>query len=191
MADLRDSNVADADALIDDGDAAGDFILAPDSSVGKSPDISAKMSAVIYDRPHVDFVLPSGDTVFIYSKSEGQLRNIDIALQEWLDTERMGEKKIVKLWRFWRGRRRRVHSALTRIQRAKFAFFSAIFEDNYNPEKHQRLTAAQFLQMPLDLQTQIMTAHREANDPTDLLAAILGRDIAGDGKKKQMPRRDG
>lgn len=170
-----------------------DFILMPSGGSGPMAhnDIDAKMSAVVYDRPHAEFVLPSGNVVYVYSKSEGQLRYIDQALQEWLDAERNGERRILKRWRFLRWRRKRVNKALTEIQRAKFAFFCAVFADPYNVEKHQELTVGEFLQMPLDLQTAIMTAHRNANDPTDLLSAILGRDVAGDGKKKQTQQPGG
>jgi len=170
-----------------------DFILMPSGGSGGSGptahnDIEAKMSAVVYDRPHAEFVLPSGNVVYVYSKSEGQLRHIDIALQEWLDAERNGERRTLKRWRFLRWRRKRVNKALTEIQRAKYAFFCAVFADPYNVEKHQELTVGEFLQMPLDLQTAIMTAHRNANDPTDLLGAILGRHVGGDEKKKtQQP----
>jgi len=176
------SNVPNATPTIED-----DFILSPSVAQGGGADVEAKMSAVVYDRPHAEFVLPSGKTLYIYSKSEGQLRHIDIALQDWLDSERQGERKILKRWRFWRKRRARVHKALTDIQRAKYAFFCAVFEDAYNGEKHQDLTVDEFMQVPLDMQTAIMAAHRNANDPTDLLAAILGRDVSGDGKKKQTP----
>lgn len=168
-----------------------DFVLSPSGSNGAGGDIEAKMAAVVYDRPHAEFELPNGKTVCVYSKSEGQLRHIDIALQDWLDAERQGERKILKRWRFWRRRRARVHKALTDIQRAKFAFFCAVFEDAYNIEKHQELTVEEFLQIPLGMQTAIMQAHRAANDPSDLLAAILGHEIVGDGKKKQMPPPDG
>jgi len=146
------------------------------------------MSAVVYDRPHGEFLLPSGKTVYVYSKSEGQLRHIDIALQEWLDAERNGERRILKRWRFLRWRRKRVNKALTEIQRAKYAFFCAVFADPYNVEKHQELSVDEFLQMPIGLQTVIMHEHRKANDPTDLLTAILGRHVGGDEKKKtQQP----
>lgn len=166
-----------------------DFILSPQTT-GVNNDIDAKMSAVVYDRPHNEFELPSGKVLYIYSKPEGQLRAIDLALQAWLDAEREGERKITKSWWFWRRRRLRVHNFMTRMQAAKYAFFCAVFEDPYNPEKHQEITPDEFEAMPLDLQTAIMASHRAANDPTDLLGAILGRDVQ-EGKKKQMPQLDG
>lgn len=191
---MGETQVLDAPNVERPIDDAGfdDFVLSPTASNGNGGgNVEAKMSAVVYDRAHAEFVTPSGDLLYIFSKSEGQLRHIDIALQEWLDAERHGERKIVRIWRFWRWRRKRVFKALTDIQRAKYAFFCAVFADPYNVEKHQELTVAEFLKTPIDLQTAIMAAHREANDPTDLLAAILGREIVGDGKKKQTQRPGG
>lgn len=168
-----------------------DFILSPQGNTGgKASDVEVKMSAVVYDRPHDEFKLPSGKVLYIYSKPEGQLREIDIAFQNWMDAERQGEKTLTKKWRFWNGRKVKVTDTLTEIQYAKFLFFRAVFEDTYNPAKHQELTADEFMSMPLDLQTAIMASHRAANDPTDLLSAILGRDVS-EGKKKLMPQHNG
>lgn len=182
MAGNEISDAPNVDTVTDD------FILSPQGNTGAAAsNVEAKMSAVVYDRPHTQFELPTGRVLYIYSKPEGQLREIDVALQTWLDAERQGERKINKRWRFWRRRRLGVHKALTDIQAAKFAFFCAVFADPYNIEKHQELTPDEFMALPLDMQSAMMAAHREANDPTDLLSAILGRDI-GEGKKKVMPK---
>lgn len=168
-----------------------DFILSPQGNTnGAASHIEAKMSAVVYDRPHDEFTLLGGKVLYIYSKPEGQLREIDMALQEWLDAERRGDKRINKRWRFWRRRRLKVHRTLTDIQAAKYAFFCAVFADPYNPDKHQEIGRDEFMAMPLDMQTAIMAAHREANDATDLLSAILGRDV-GNGKKKMIQPPNG
>ena len=167
-----------------------DLVLSPRVDAPSDAHVEKKMAAVVYDRSHAEFEMPSGRTLYIYGKSEGQLREIDLAFHEWLDVERKSERKIKKRWRFWRVRRARALAALTDIQQAKYAFFCRVFEDLYNEHKHQELTADEFLQMPLDLQTAILSAHREANDPTDLLGAILGQDLA-DSKKKLTPPRDG
>lgn len=168
----------------------GDLILTPTTGGdGGAAGVEQKMSAVVYDRSHAEFELPNGRTVYIYSKSEGQLRQIDLAFHEWLDAERKGERRLSKTWHIWRFRRARAYSALTDIQQAKYVFFCRVFEDQYNDDKHQVLAADEFLTMPLDLQTAIMAAHRDANDPADLLGAILGQDLTG--KKKATPPPDG
>ena len=68
---------------------------------------------------------------------------------------------------------------------------AAVFEDRHNTDKHQDLTADEFLAMPIDLQTAIFDAHRKANDPTDILAALLGADAVKKNNVTQQARPSG
>ena len=143
-----------------------------------------KERAILYGRSHAEFTLPTGKVLRIFSKSEGALERVDAAFREWFDLKVTDEGEKRRKWRHWGLRRRRLERTLTAVHAAKFRLFALIFEDLYDPEKHQELTAEDFLSMPQALQADIWTTYREAQNAGDLIAAMFP-DV-DDAKKKAI-----
>jgi len=132
-----------------------------------------KESAILSDRPLAEFTLPNGKVLKIFAKSEGQMILVDMAFQAYLDTLVVIEKRARKRWWRFGSRQRRIKRWLTRSQLAKAELFRAIFEDQYNEEMHQEFTATDFMSSTMDMQQAIISAYRDANDPSDLIDAMF------------------
>jgi hypothetical protein len=142
---------------------------------GPKLDLAAFEAAVVFNRPHATFALPSGREVHIYSKSEGQLRLISRAVFEWVQAEAKNENRYRAATRRWRWRaRKKVDESLNAVELAKFAMFARIFEDSYITECHQALTVAEFWSMTPELIEAILRAHRAANDTEGAMLALFG-----------------
>ena len=160
-----------------------------------------KERAILYGTPHATFELPTmickecgepapqdgkkctakkcDSEVFvpkalhIYSKSEGANERVDQAFREGYDTKQAELQKESRTWRHWGLRRRRVSQGLSATATAKFRLFGLIFEDLHDPDKHQELTAADFLSMTQAMQADIWRAFREAQNAMDLISAMF------------------
>ena len=158
-----------------------DLILKPQGA-GR---LEHKEAAIIHGQAHATFTLTSGKELAVFSKSEGMLHEVDKALQEWLDAAQYAERRLKKKWWHMGRRRARVNMEMTRAQEAKYNYFRTLFQEPYIPEQDQELSPEDFMAMPLDLQTAIAAAYREANNVDDLLAAIWGKPITA--KKNTSP----
>lgn len=145
-------------------------------------------TAVIFNAPHAAITLDSGRALKIYSKSEGQLRRIDVALADWMRTDGTGLSQLARYerrgwwapWRRWGWFVRwRTSRALQKSQTAKFRYYLELFNEPYMPEMAQDFGADEFLTMTLPLQAELLAAHKVAND-----VAVLGEIIFG---KKKAP----
>ena len=167
-------------------EGAEDILLAPDGMTeGPEARLRHKEFCIVSDRPLASFTLPAGKTLHVWAQSEGQLERIDEAFQAWMDARFRASRSLGRRWRRWKRRRDRVETELTYVQSLKYEYFRRLFEEPYIKERHQDLTAEEFLSMPTDLEVAICDTHRRANDVSDLLRAILGPDVF-DAKKKTL-----
>ena len=174
---------------IEDVDAEREVWMPPNApkaeqSQAENPLIE-KEALLLSGEPMATFEIPSGRTLRIYPKSDGQMRRINFAFVDWMDAEGRADRQIEKRrWlRFWW--RYKVSTSLLDAQTKKTRFFQAIFEDAHVPDRHDDLPAEEFLTIPLDQQAAIYAAYKKANDGTALLRAILGDEVF-DAKKKHL-----
>lgn len=136
-----------------------------------------KENKLIAGESMATFTLASGEEVKVYPKSEGQMRPINQALQEWWDAEAKADRVATRKWGWWFWRRYSVASSLLQAQNAKLNFFQLIFADAFDRKKHQELSEADFMAMSETTQAAIYLAFKRANDGSTLVRAMLGDKI--------------
>jgi len=166
MADTETSLAFTPDMPGVTGGSNGPAVVAPKAALE---------AAIVFNRPHAEFTLPGGRVIYVYSKSEGQLRLIDRAIFEWIAAENKAETRLnatKSRWQFWR--RGKVDAALSDAQAAKYALFCRVLEENHIPECDQDLSADEFLTFTPELETAIFEAYRAANDIEAIVNALFG-----------------
>lgn len=170
----------DVDEMEKDEDPIGAWM--PPNKTSSSTDESSpeelalieKENKLIANEPIAEFVISPTKTLRIYPKSEGQMRPINQALQEWWDAEARADRTAISKWRWWWWRRYSVGESLMRAQRAKLEMFQLIFADAFDHTKHQELTEEEFMAMTEATQAAIYSAFKRANDGSTLVRSILG-----------------
>jgi len=163
--------------------------LPPNAAHAPTPEehnpLIEKEALILTGEPLAVFTIPSGRTLRVFPKSDGQMRRINFAFIDWMDAAQRADRAIQKQrwFRFWW----RYTSAKSMVEehQKKARFFASIFEDVHVPDRHDDLPENEFATIPIDQQVAIYEAYKKANDGEPLIRAILG-DKVYDAKKKYL-----
>ena len=151
-------------------------------------------SAIINGRPFRIFFWLDYE-IRIYPKPQGYFYKIEEAAQRYINALGRVQRRMFDPW--WTRiplagwfvrtvRNYRTHMAFDAVEKRKYKLFSLILEDKYFPEFNNDFPKEAFYAMPHDIAVQILAAHRELNDVTDILRELIPgfEDPTNDPKKK-------